>query len=155
MNTSVVLTTTVHLVSPTGDGRTATEAELPSVPVPVSLLFEQADPFAVHMTFTTAPGREVRWVFARDLLRDGLLKPTGDGDVRIWPRPDGAPSDGVPQDVVFLELSSPSGQARFETSATTIARFLDQTLALVPSGSESPLVDVDAALTALLAPDER
>lgn len=155
MKTSVATTTTVHLVSPTGNGRRATVAETPSVPVPVRLLFEQADPFAVHMTFTTAPGRDVSWVFARDLLLDGLLRPVGDGDVRIWPGPGGATSDGAPQDVVFLELSSPSGRARFEASATTIARFLDQTLALVPSGAESSLVDVDAALKALLAPNER
>lgn len=154
MNTSVALTTTVHLVSPTSNGGGATESEKPSVPVPVRLEFEQTDPYAVHMTFTTAPGREVRWVFARDLLLDGLLRPAGDGDVRIWPSPRGATSDGGSRDVVLLELSSPSGQARFETSATTIAHFLDQTLALVPSGTESALVDVDAALAALLAPNE-
>lgn len=155
MKTSVAVTTTVHLVSPTGNGGSATAAETPSVPVPVTLLFERADPFAVHMVFTTAPGREVRWVFARDLLLDGLLQPAGQGDVRVWPSPGGLAAAGSSRDGVFLELSSPNGHARFEASAATVARFLDETLALVPSGTESSLVDVDAALAALLTPNER
>lgn len=155
MKTSVALTTTVHLVSPTGSGGRTTAAEMPSVPVPVRLLFERSDPFAVHMVFTIAPGREVRWVFARDLLLDGLLRPAGEGDVRVWPSPDGTTPQCAPLDGVFVELSSPSGQARFEASATTVARFLDETLEVVPSGTESSLVDVDAALAALLTPNER
>jgi len=119
------------------------------VPISVQLRFDSADPFAVHLCFTTGPSRDVTWVFARSLLTDGLLYAVGEGDVRVRPCDDSA------RDVVVVELSSPSGHAYFEASASTIADFLDQSFALVAPGAESDLVDHDAALAALLATDDR
>ncbi|UZJ26084.1 SsgA family sporulation/cell division regulator [Rhodococcus antarcticus] len=120
-----------------------------SVPVPAQLRFSVVDPFAVHLRLTTGPARDVRWVFARELLTEGLLAPTGDGDVRVWPCADGT------RDVVLLELSSPSGHACFEASATEVAAFLDRSFAVVAPGRESEQVDLDAALAALLTPGAR
>ncbi len=151
----VVASTTFQLVTPRPEDDTTAQGWATSVPVPVSLRFDLDDPFAVHLVFATGPGREVRWVFARELLREGLLHPVGGGDVRVWPSEADTDDGGVARDAVLIELTSPSGQACFEASATELARFLDRTLALVPAGAETDLVDVDAALTALLAVDGR
>ena len=56
-----------------------------SLPVPAGLRYETTDPYAVHATFHTGGGETVDWVFARDLLSEGLLRPSGAGDVRVWP----------------------------------------------------------------------
>ena len=56
-----------------------------SLPVPAGLRYDTADPYAVHATFHTGAEETVEWVFARDLLAEGLHRPTGTGDVRVWP----------------------------------------------------------------------
>ena len=66
----------------------------------------------------------------------------GLGDVRIAPVP-GRPG------LLLLGLSSPEGDAIIEMQAEGLALFLEQTYAMVPAGAE--VVDVDAALTAILA----
>ena len=43
-----------------------------SLPVPASLKYESADPYAVHATFHTGAQESVDWVFARELLSEGL-----------------------------------------------------------------------------------
>ena len=147
---TIIEGTVFQLLSPPPEGADADASQWgASVPVPVQLRFEVADPFAVHLRFTTGPTRDVRWVFARELLTDGLLGPVGNGDVRVWPGEDPA------RDVVVVELSSPTGPARFEASATAVATFLDRSFALVAPGRESERVDLDAALVALLTTDGR
>jgi hypothetical protein len=42
------------------------------------------DPLAVALTLS-APGQQVRWVFAREVLVAGLGSPAGEGDVRVRP----------------------------------------------------------------------
>ena len=50
--------------------------------VPVALRYDpEADPRRVHIML---PGHH-EWVFARDLLEQGLRAPAAAGDVRIWP----------------------------------------------------------------------
>jgi hypothetical protein len=87
----------------------------------------------------------VEWVFARDLLRHGLSNPTGDGDVHVWP------SWGTGRELLMISLTSPDGQAVLEASADDVRSFLDRTTAVVPDGQESDFLDLDAALTRLLA----
>jgi hypothetical protein len=52
--------------------------------------------------------------------------------------------------VLFLHLRAPSGEALFELSRAAVAAFLRQTEALVPTGSESSLLDLDDELHVLL-----
>lgn len=144
---TVRVSSTFHLLCPTGDEQVP-GPRTRATSVPVVLRYDAVDPFAVHLCFQTGPSRDVRWVFARTLLADGLLARAGDGDVRVWP---GTPTI---EDALLVELESPSGHARFEVSATVVAEFLDATYELVPSGRESGRVDLDRALTALLATDE-
>lgn len=104
-----------------------------------------ADPFAVSARFDVA-GAGVLWTFARDLLLDGLLEPAGDGDVHVWPVEG---DDG--RALIALELSSPDGEALLHVGAADVHRFLRQSLASVPRGSESDLLDLDVLVAHLLA----
>jgi hypothetical protein len=118
--------------------------------VPALLCYEAADPFAVRIAFGDASGAVdldesgIAWLLSRELLQAGLVAPAGDGDVRLWPAT-------AATDVLFLHLRAPSGEALFELSRATVAAFLRQTEALVPSGSESELLHLDDELQVLLS----
>jgi hypothetical protein len=117
-----------------------------TVPVKVELEYSVRDPYAVQASFRTGNTSAVVWVFARDLLADGLSEPSGDGDVRVAPM---AHDPGR----VELVLNSPSGHATFTTCAATLAEFLERTYEAVPPGAEYSWLDFDAALTSLLDND--
>ncbi|MGH3341412.1 MAG: SsgA family sporulation/cell division regulator [Carbonactinosporaceae bacterium] len=118
-----------------------------SVPVPAGLRYETSDPYAVHARFYTGDNESVDWVFARDLLNEGIERPTGAGDVRVWP----ARSRG--HNVVCIALSSPEGQALLEAPARTLESFLARTHTAVPPGCEHQHIDIDAELAGLLTQD--
>jgi hypothetical protein len=115
-----------------------------SAQVLTDLAYDPRDPFAVTLVFRTQP-RPVRWTFARQLLTDGLVEPTGDGDVHVWSCLDDA---GLA--VAMVELSAPGGDVLVQFRAHDVVSFLDRTEALVPTGQESALLDIDAAITACL-----
>jgi hypothetical protein len=120
--------------------------QTPAVPVQVELRYDTRDPYAVVAAFRTGRVGWVEWVFARDLLADGLITHSGEGDVTIRPAVDDP-------EVVMVELSSPSGHAVFEASAQELADFLDRTYDVVVPGNENLWVNVDDALTRLLPHD--
>ncbi|RCW43934.1 sporulation and cell division protein SsgA [Halopolyspora algeriensis] len=120
--------------------------QAPAVPVQVELRYDTRDPYAVIAAFRTGRAGWVEWVFARDLLADGLIAQAGEGDVAIRPSVDDP-------EVVVVELSSPSGHAMFEASAQELADFLDRTYDVVVPGNENLWVNVDDALTRLLPHD--
>lgn len=68
------------LVNTAGWIRSEVEAES----VEVQLVFEPADPFAVTVRIDRGD-ETLSWVFARDLLADGLrsMVPLGEGDVQV------------------------------------------------------------------------
>jgi hypothetical protein len=121
--------------------------------VPALLCYDGTDPFAVRIAFgdvgddngVVDPGESgISWLVSRELLQAGLDQPAGEGDVRVWPA-------NAATDVLFLHLRAPSGEALFELSRATVAAFLRQTEALVPSGTESALLDLDDELHVLLS----
>ncbi len=121
--------------------------------VPALLCYDAADPFAVRIAFgelgddsgaVDAEETGIAWLLSRELLQAGLERPAGDGDVRLWPAHGSV-------DVLFLHLRAPSGEALFELSRATVAAFLRQTEALVPSGSEVSMLELDDELHALLS----
>ena len=118
----------------------------PAVPVRVELRYDTRDPYAVVAAFRTGKAGWVEWVFARDLLADGLIATAGDGDVRIRPSVDDP-------EVVVVELNSPSGHAVFEASAQEFADFLDRTYDVVLPGNEHLWVAVDEALSQMISND--
>ena len=118
----------------------------PSVPVSAGLRYAADDPWAVQVAFRTGGADDlvVEWMFARQLLTDGLAGLVGEGDVRVWP----SLHDG--ERVVNLSMASPSGSALFEIDRDGLAEFLQQTFLAVPTGTEGDLVDFDAELALLL-----
>ena len=119
----------------------------PSLPVIASLRYETADPWAVRVGFQTGGEGDgvVEWMFARQLLTDGVAKTVGEGDVRVWPSKIGR------EHFVNLAMASPSGSALFEIDRDALVQFLQQTYLAVPTGHEAEVVDIDAELAALLA----
>lgn len=124
-------------------GLTLLGADTPVV-MTAQLLFRADDPYAVETVFDLGEGEPVRWLFARDLLDEGLVHPVGDGDVHVAP---GADPMGDP--TVQLHLSSPGGVAVLEASADDVLAFLEQVYAMVPPGQESLFLDLDDALDRL------
>ncbi|CAM4109364.1 SsgA family sporulation/cell division regulator [Kibdelosporangium persicum] len=114
------------------------------VPVDVELRYDTRDPFAVYALFEPEGARAVQWILSRDLLADGLIVRTGDGDVRMWP-------DKKDNELVVIEFVTPKGQARFEAHAQDIADFLDTTYEVVLPGAEDEWFDFDAEIARMIA----
>jgi hypothetical protein len=90
----------------------------------------------VTALFEPMGARAVTWILSRDLLADGLIVRSGDGDVRLWPATDDT-------ELVYIEFVTPKGQARFKALAQDIADFLDTTYEVVLPGEEEQWFDFD------------
>ncbi|MER5949211.1 SsgA family sporulation/cell division regulator [Streptomyces sp. NPDC001904] len=117
-----------------------------SIPVPARLTYRTNDPYAVHITFHVGSDHPVNWTFARELLVEGVFRPCGHGDVRVWP----TKVDG--RSVVLMALTSPDGDALLEAPTAQISAWLERTLRAVPPGSEAERLGIDAGLAELLTP---
>jgi hypothetical protein len=109
------------------------------IPVAATLSYSISEPFAVSALFRTSDG-DINWVFARQLLDEGLSESVGEGDVVIWPAHD----DGG--QTICISLCSPGGNALLEADAHEISQFLDASYQIVGRGHESDHVDVDVLL---------
>ncbi len=114
------------------------------VPLTAGLYYRGDDPYAIRMAFHVGTEDPVEWIFARDLLAEGLDCVAGDGDVRVWP------STAAHRDVLNLELSSPFGQAHFEAPLTAMTGFLLRTFEVVPAGREGEFIDIEGELNDML-----
>jgi hypothetical protein len=114
------------------------------VPLTASLYYRGDDPYAIRMAFHVGTDDPVEWIFARDLLAEGLDCVAGDGDVRVWP------TTAAHRDVLNLELSSPFGQAHFEAPLTAMTGFLLRTFEVVPAGREGEFIDIEGELNDML-----
>jgi hypothetical protein len=120
-----------------------------SIAVPAKLIYRSDDPFAVHITFHVGSDSPVHWTFARELLVEGVFRPCGQGDVRIWPTKINGRS------VICIALSSPDGNALLEASSTPVAAWLERALLAVPPGAEGDELSLDDGLVDLLAATSR
>lgn len=118
----------------------------PSLPVLADLRYAADDPWAVRVAFQTGGEGDgiVEWMFARQLLTDGVAGAVGEGDVRVWPSMSGGDR------VISLAMASPSGSALFEIDRDALVEFLQQTYLAVPTGAEEDVVDLDAELALLI-----
>ncbi|MEU9217684.1 SsgA family sporulation/cell division regulator [Streptomyces sp. NPDC048376] len=117
----------------------------PVVPLSAELCYDAADPYAVRLSLGAPEAREpVDWFFSRSLLEEGMRRPTGIGNVLVSPSHRGR--DGS----VAVVVRSAGVAARIEVPALRTAEFLRRSHALVPTGQESPHVDIDRALAALM-----
>jgi hypothetical protein len=131
---TVTQAVTLELIDPTGV----------STPIEAELHYDPRDPYAVTTVFMTGAS-QVRWTFGRELLSEGLYEPSGDGDVHVWPCLN---SHG--HAVVIIELCSPDGEALVQARTGDLYSFVDRMAKAVEPGTESALVDVDAAINAIL-----
>jgi hypothetical protein len=115
------------------------------IPVPARLRYRTDDPYAAHLDFHVDSEHPVHWAFARELLVEGVFRPCGHGDVRVWP------SKAEGRSVVLMALSSPCGEALLEAPAAPLSSWLERTLRAVPPGREGQQLGIDDALAGLLA----
>jgi Streptomyces sporulation and cell division protein, SsgA len=118
------------------------------VPLVASLYYSKEDPYAIRIAFHVGLDEPVEWIFARELLTNGIESRDGLGDVVVWPS--AGSTDDNPGRVLNIELSSPFGQAHFEAPIKEISDFLKRTCAIVPVGEETDFVDVEAEVADLL-----
>ncbi len=121
--------------------------EAGQVGVAGKLEYRRDEPYAIAATFRVGSDAEVRWLFARDLLIEGLVGAAGEGDVRVM-------LDGIDPETVVIELRSPDGAALLTIPTADLARFLDATYAVVAVGDERLAVDIERELSALLTNDQ-
>ncbi len=108
-----------------------------AVPLVARLDYAASDPYAIKVAFHTGEEDPVEWIFARELLTVGIMRPAGEGDVRVWP----GSSEG--ERVINISLSSPFGKAHFDAPVSPLAEFLHETYEIVPAGQEEEHVDLD------------
>ena len=111
-----------------------------TTPVRSRWTYDAAEPFTIAVAFLSEDDVWVQWVFARDLLVNGLTGSAGIGDVRLRPRrPHG-------RTALQLEIESPEGHALLELDRESVQRFLEATTKIVPLGDESDYFDVDGLI---------
>jgi Streptomyces sporulation and cell division protein, SsgA len=111
--------------------------------VMIELSYDAADPYAVRLAVSTgdAPGT---WAIGRDLLSEGMTRPVGEGEARIWTSPFG------PRQVVWIRFTRQPWTALIELAMEDLTEFVDQTYKLVPAGSEPLFIDVDSLIDGLI-----
>ncbi|MEU8958894.1 SsgA family sporulation/cell division regulator [Streptomyces sp. NPDC048518] len=120
--------------------------------IPVELYYEIDDPYAVRLTFHLPGDAPVTWTFGRELLIDGVGRPSGEGDVRV------EPTDSTKLDDALIRLQVGADQALFRVGIPPLLAFLDRTDKLVPLGQERALAGfdthLDEALDRILAEEQ-
>jgi hypothetical protein len=111
-----------------------------TTPVRSRWTYRAAEPFTIFVAFQSEDDVWVEWVFARDLLVNGLVGSAGIGDVRLRPRR----TNG--RTALQLEIESPEGHALLELDRESVQRFLEATAKIVPLGDESDHFDVDGLI---------
>ncbi|MDN3297746.1 SsgA family sporulation/cell division regulator [Streptomyces ficellus] len=111
------------------------------IPVLAHLTYDPSDPYAVTVGFTHGGFVYAEWRLDRDMLREGMRQPLGEGDVRVWPYLNGT------REELRIELLH---TALFTVWVPSLWRFLERTYKAVPAGEER-LEELDAFLAELLA----
>ena len=114
-----------------------------SAPMPCTFTYGLSDPFAVSAAFRHSDGQVV-WVFARELLRQGLVESAGEGDIQVRPVTIGGRA------LVQLTLSSPGGRAVLHAQRDEVASFLLASQELLPEGDEWRHLNFDSGLAEML-----
>lgn len=86
-------------------------------PMSVLLEWDEVDPWAAWLVFDADTEWEKEWAVDREMLRDSLVRPVGEGDVRIVPDLD---SPWVRE----MTLSPPSGRGVFRFERLEMEGFL-------------------------------
>ncbi|MFF3886124.1 SsgA family sporulation/cell division regulator [Streptomyces sp. NPDC001914] len=131
----------MHRASLVSDGR-------PPVELDVTFQYSAEQAFAVVMTLH-ASGIEAEWSLSREQLVEGLRRHDGWGDVAMWPvaRPGG-------EDVIRIRLGPASNHVVVEVCRAVLSAWLNETLRLIPRGSEARYLFLDQTICCILDADE-
>ncbi|MFG3498246.1 SsgA family sporulation/cell division regulator [Streptomyces sp. NPDC047886] len=130
-----VTVTAVSVIS-----RTETE------PVVLRFSYDRRQPFAVVLDMSGPSDRgNSRWSFARELLQAGLQRPSGEGDVRMWP-----PCRCNNRPGARLLLGGGTGTVLLDVPVRPLSGWLKRTWEAVPPGEEDAGIDWDTLLEKLL-----
>ncbi|MFF4845873.1 SsgA family sporulation/cell division regulator [Streptomyces collinus] len=126
------------------------EHEALTQPLRTRFTYRVSDPYAVEARFRVGTRDETVWTFSRDLLKDGLQKEAGLGDVIVWPE-----KEPRQQARVFIRLTSPEGKALLSAAEHDVRAFVEAAGRLVPYGLEhsylQPMIDSFEATVGELA----
>jgi hypothetical protein len=111
------------------DGRQAT--------LVATLSWSSEDPLAVTMSLVTRGGT-VTWVFAQDLLANGLVAPIGAGSVRVWPV---VAAGGAPG--VTVKLTQQDASASVQLPRAFVEEFVHAVSAAGGEAQVSALVETE------------
>ena len=120
-----------------------------SIPVPARLTLPHGRPVRRPHRLPHRLRPPVNWTFARELLVEGVFRPCGHGDVRIWP------TKVDDRSVICMALSSPDGDALLEAPSAAVPAWLERTLRVVPPGTESDQLGIDDGAGRAARPDRR
>ena len=107
--------------------------------VTATLRYNVFEPFQVIATLSMDDAPSVQWILARELLREGLVLPSGIGDITVRPTPHG----------VLVGLRSPGGRALLLAPTEPIADFVQAIYRAVPDGAEGDFFSIEAELDRL------
>ncbi|MFE7515998.1 SsgA family sporulation/cell division regulator [Streptomyces sp. NPDC057540] len=103
-----------------------------TVGVETTVSYTSRDPYALSILFHLPGDVPVLWRIDREMVLAGSLAPTGEGEVRVLPAPEGK---------VFLRLGPAGHCAMVRCVREELARLVHDTLALVPQGTEERHID--------------
>ncbi|MFJ4091585.1 SsgA family sporulation/cell division regulator [Kitasatospora sp. NPDC089913] len=107
--------------------------------------YRSDDPLAVALTFLGPAADAGVWRFSRDLLWEGLQRPSGSGDVRVWP-----PCTCHGRTALRVMLRNREDVVLLDLPPRQLRRWLRrETFALVPPGTEAGTIDWDTELERL------
>ncbi|MFE2915435.1 SsgA family sporulation/cell division regulator [Kitasatospora indigofera] len=113
-----------------------------SLDIPVRLGYRSDDPMAVALEFLGPVAEAGVWQFARDLLWEGLERPAGQGDIRVWP-----PCTCHGRSALRVMLRNRDAVVLIDLPSRQVRRWLRRdTFALVPLGAEADAIDWDSEL---------
>ncbi len=118
-------------------------ADRPDQPITAVLTYTPSDPYAVRLTFLRGSRETASYVFARDLLADGLDETAGQGDVTVAPHEQ--------PDWLVITLRQDDGYP-FEVyiARDDVMNFTARVYWLVPMHREREWIDWDAELATVL-----
>jgi hypothetical protein len=117
-------------------------AETGNAEIAAELRYDPSDPLAVCLAIGVECLEPVLWYFGRDLLADGVSRPTGVGDITV------EPATGSEGREVRITLAT-NCLATMIAPRDKVIEFLVESFTAVPSGCELDGVDIDAELAAL------
>jgi hypothetical protein len=99
------------------------------------------DPFAVRLSIHRSRGVVIDWLMSRELLLAGLSAPAGIGVVRVAPS---AARNNT--ETLEIRIGSHGHRASLTFDRAFVERFLDITLQIVPTSTETATLDMDVLI---------